>query len=34
MNKEKEEYDEFLLLEKQNLKDVGLLTAAVDTEDT
>lgn len=33
MNKEEEEYEEFLIVEKHNLKDIGLLSAAVDSED-
>lgn len=29
-----QEYDEFLILERQMLKDIGLPSAAVGTEDT
>lgn len=33
VNEDEEEYDEFLMLEKHNLKDIGLLSAAAKPED-
>lgn len=32
-NEDREEYDEFLMLAKHKLKDIGLLSGAVDSED-